>query len=53
MITPLGRGVARLIVPRFLYWVYTTDSTDVERRKKMIAEHGFKGGIEKCIEMYG
>ena len=53
MITPLGRGVARLIVPRFLYWVYTTDSTDVERRKKMIAEHGFKKGIEKCIEIYG
>jgi conjugal transfer ATP-binding protein TraC len=53
VITPLGRGVARLIVPRFLYWVYSTDATDVERKRRLIAQHGFKGGIEKCIEMYG
>ena len=53
IITPLGRGVARLVVPKFLYWVYTTDSTDVERRKQMVAQYGFREGINKCIETYG
>jgi conjugal transfer ATP-binding protein TraC len=53
IITPLGRGVARLIVPRFLYWVYSTDAAEVQIKRQMIAEHGFKGGIQKCIEIHG
>lgn len=51
-ITPLGRGVGRLFVPKELYWIYTSDPTDLGRRTELIDKYGFKEGIEKCIEMY-
>lgn len=52
-VTPLGRGVGRLTVPRFLYWIYTSDPEEVVKRNSLIAEHGFKEGIRKCLEIYG
>lgn len=52
-VTPHGRGVGRLTVPRFLYWIYTTDSEEVAKRNVLIAQHGFKEGIKQCIEKYG
>lgn len=52
-ITPLGRGVGRLFVPKELYWIYTSDPMDISRRTELIGKHGFEEGIKKCIEMYG
>lgn len=52
-ITPLGRGVGRLFVPKEHYWLYTTDPTDIARRTELINKYGFEEGIKKCIEQYG
>ena len=52
-ITPLGRGVGRLFVPKELYWIYSSDPTDIARRTELIEKYGFEEGIKKCIEMYG
>lgn len=52
-ITPFGRGVGRLEIPRQLYWIYTTDADDVSKRKKMVENYGLEDGIRKCIETYG
>lgn len=52
-ITPLGRGVGRLFVPREIYWIYTTDPTEVGRRTELVAKYGLEEGIKKCIEIYG
>lgn len=52
-VTPLGRGVGRLIVPRHLYWIYTTDPDDVVKRKSMTEKYGFREGITKCVEIFG
>jgi len=51
-ITPLGRGVSRLFVPKELYWIYTSDPTDIARRNELINRYGFKEGIKKCIEKF-
>ena len=52
-VTPMGRGIGRLIVPPSLYWIYTTDAAEVSKRKDMIEQFGSEEGIEKCIETCG
>ena len=51
--TPFGRGVGRLIVPKDLYWIYTTDPDEVSKRGRLIGELGLARGIKKCVELYG
>ncbi len=49
-ITPVGRGVGRLIVPPLSYWQYTSDANDVALRTKMIEQYGVEEGLKKCVE---
>lgn len=49
-ITPLGRGVGRLIVPPLSYWQYTSDAKDVSLRTQMIEKYGIAEGLRKCVE---
>jgi conjugal transfer ATP-binding protein TraC len=51
--TPYGRGVGRLLVPKELYWVYTTDPAEVSKRADLINQYGLDAGIRKCAELYG
>jgi len=50
-ITPLGRGIGRLIVPSLSYWQYTSDARDVALRTKMIEKYGIEEGLKKCVEI--
>lgn len=52
-ITPFGRGIGRLELPRELYWTYTTDADDVAKRNRAIAEYGQEEGLKKCVELFG
>jgi len=49
-ITPVGRGVGRLIVPPLSYWQYTSDANDVALRTRMIEQYGIEEGLKKCVE---
>jgi len=51
MVTPRGRGIGRLILSPFFYWLYTTDAHDVAIRQKFMAESSsIEEAIQKCIE---
>jgi len=52
VVSPFGRGPARLVVPGPLYWLYTTDADDAAKRKELTDQYGFKEGIKKCVELY-
>jgi conjugal transfer ATP-binding protein TraC len=47
-----GRGIARLVIPEHIYWLYTTDAKEVAIRQKFIEEGGnlnLSEAIKKCI----
>ena len=51
MVTPRGRGIGRLILSPFFYWLYTTDAHGVAIRQKFMAESSsIEEAIQKCIE---
>jgi conjugal transfer ATP-binding protein TraC len=52
IMSPFGRGTARLVVPPALYWLYTTDADDAAKRKPLVDQYGIKEGIQKCVELY-
>jgi hypothetical protein len=47
-----GRGIARLVVPPFFYWLYTSEAADIALRNRYVEENGgdLFGAIEQCIE---
>ena len=46
-----GRGIVRLVLPKEIYWLYTTDATEAAIRKKYYDETGdiFKA-VELCMQ---
>jgi len=51
MVTPRGKGIGRLILSPFFYWLYTTDAHDVAIRQKFMAESSsIEEAVQKCIE---
>jgi len=46
-----GRGIARLVVPEKLYWLYTTKADEVALRQRYIRETGdIMEAVKRCIE---
>ncbi len=52
VVSPFGRGPARLVVPKSLYWLYTTDAEEASKRKKLTDKYGIEEGVKKCVELY-
>ena len=47
----MGRGILRLVLPKMLYWAYTTNAQEVALRNKFYKETGdIVEAIKKCIE---
>ena len=53
MDTPFGRGVGRLVVDRFSYFVYTSDAREIAELESL-ANTGltYEAAIEKMVEKY-
>jgi conjugal transfer ATP-binding protein TraC len=50
----VGRGIVRLVLPREIYWMYTTDAREVALRNKYYQETGdILKAVQKCIEEKG
>ncbi len=47
-----GRGIGRLLLPKYFYWLYTTDAIEVAYRDKIILQYNndFDKAIAQCIE---
>ncbi|MEM4071549.1 MAG: TraC family protein [Thermoplasmata archaeon] len=50
----VGRGIVRLVLPREIYWMYTTDAKEVAMRNKYYQQTGdILLAVQKCIEEKG
>lgn len=50
----VGRGIVRLVLPREIYWMYTTDAKEVALRNKYYRETGdIIKAVQKCITEKG
>jgi len=50
----VGRGIVRLVLPREIYWMYTTDAKEVALRNKYYQETGdILKAVQKCIAERG
>ena len=54
-ITPFGNGLGRLVVDRYLYWIYTTEASEVAIREEKIRKNNgdIKKAIMECVNEYG
>jgi len=50
--TPMGKGVARLVVDRYSYWIYTSDPGDNARLRELLDRGlGHAEAVEKLAEV--
>jgi len=53
--SPFGKGVARLVVDPFSYWIYTSDANENDLIDRTMAEHGcsYEMAIEHILAAAG